>query len=701
MTLALAPLFLSMLALGSLSLGLRMAAAVVGDVPRLENQRPVELAETSRIYAADGSLLAYLHGVENRELVGGERIPQQMKDALVAIEDERFYEHEGVDLQGVLRALVVNIQAKGIEEGGSTITQQLVSMLYLDPTDQSLEGKINEWALAWQLEERMSKDEILDLYLNTVYFGSNAYGIQAASRTYFDKYPQDLDLPEAALLAGLPQAPSRYSPRVNPEAAKARRNEVLQRMWINGYITLAEYKDAIAAPIELAPESPYRELHEPYVVDYVKKQLIDMFGVDRVFEGGLVVMTSINPAYQRHAEEAIRTTLDRPGDPSSALVAIDVRTGQIRAMVGSQDYDTSKFNLAAQGRRQAGSAFKTFALVAAVEMGMNPYTTTYVSKPLSISLPGWTKPWRVRTFSNSYSGAITLQQATLRSDNSVYAQLALDVTPERIVDAAHRMGITSDIQPFPAIVLGGLTHGVSPLEMASAYGTLGNMGSHVEPHVILSVRDSRGNLIYEADPKQTQAVSQGVAAVVNDILQANIQRGTGTRARIGRPAAGKTGTAQNFQDAWFCGYTPQISTAVWVGHPEAQIEMRNVHGIRVTGGSFPAMIWGKFMQTIMVDYPVESFPRPDRPASFREIDTRHEESTRGDVSDLTSTTTTSEADPSTTLAPPITIPSTTLAPPITQPSTTQPPTTQPPSTQPPTTQSPPATNPPPTTAPAN
>jgi penicillin-binding protein 1A len=709
----LTPFFALLLGLGTITFGLRAAAAVTEDLPKLEEQRKIELAETSRIYAANGDLLAYLHGVENRQLVGSEQIPQLIKDAVVAIEDERFYEHQGVDFQGIARALYKDIQAGAVVEGASTITQQLVGTLYLDRTEQSITRKLNEAALAWQLETKMSKDEILDLYLNTIYFGSNAHGIMAASRTYFDKVPSEVNLPEAALLAGLPQAPSAFSPRINPDGALVRRNLVLQRMYVNNFISYEEYEQARQSPIALSEASPYTKVQEPYVVAYVRKQLIDMFGEDMVFKGGLFVETSINPAYQKHGEKAISSQLNREGDPSAALVAIDTQTGYVRAMVGGTDYDKSKFNLAAQGRRQPGSAFKTFALTAAVEMGMNPATTYYESKPLSIEIPGSRRPWNVKTFSNSYAGTTDLVSATLRSDNSVYAQLAMDIGAEAMADVAERMGIETEINRNPAIVLGGLTYGVSPLEMASAYGTLARGGEYIEPTLIVEVRNSKGEVLYDRrgkdKPEVQRAISDGVAYVVTDILRQNILRGTGRRADLGRPAAGKTGTAQDYRDAWFAGYTPQISTAVWVGHPEAQIEMRNVHGIRVVGGSFPAAIWGSFMRTIMTDFPVAQFERPVEPVVFKyqkkesqyQTGSGSTATTRrrsGSSSGGTTTTTPGGAStPTTATTKPVT--PTTNAPPPTTPPPTSPPPTSPPTTAPPAT--PPPTETPTTASPAS
>ncbi len=601
---------------GLLMVGLRTVAAVEPDIPSLEAQRDVTLAQTSEIYASDGTLLAYLHGEENRTVISSDKIPEIMRLATVAIEDERFFSHSGVDFEAVMRALVTNVQAQSTEEGFSTITMQLVGNLYLDRRDISLSRKFNEMALAYQMERKYSKREIIDMYLNTIYFGANAYGIEAAARTYFDKEPVDLNLTEAALLAGLPQAPTAYSPRRHPQVALERRNQVLLKMNELGFITNIEAKTALETPVELAPYSPYTKTQEPYVVAFVRKQLIDMFGEDKVFKGGLRVETTINPAYQDVAMDAITSNLDEEGDPSAALVSIEVKTGFIRAMVGGSDYDSSKFNLAAQGRRQPGSAFKTFCLVAAIEMGMDPYNTYYESMPIVIDIPGAPEPWDVSTYGGSYYGSSSVAQATLRSDNTVYAQMAMDVGAERIVDVARRMGITSELNADPAIALGGLKYGVSALEMAAAYATLSNGGIHVQPVIIRRVKDSTGKIIWEANPKKTQAISEGVAYEVTRILEANVASGTGTRADIERPNAGKTGTTTNWYDAWFCGYTPHLSTAVWMGNADAQVSMDDVHGIRVTGGSFPAMIWHDFMFDSDRDYEEEPFFEPSAPVRF-------------------------------------------------------------------------------------
>jgi penicillin-binding protein 1A len=596
--------------------GLHAVAAVGSSMPSLQNQQSISMAETTQILASDGTVLAYLYGDQNRTIISSMDVPETLKHAIVAVEDRRFYQHNGVDFAGLIRALVADVKAGKAVQGASTITEQLVGNLYLDRRDTSISRKLKEAALALQYEKRFSKDQIIVQYLNTVYFGSNAYGIETASRTYFNKEPKDLTLAESALLAGLPQSPSGYSPRQHPQEAIARRNEVLLKMREQNYISQADYEQALSTPVQLSPYSPYTQVREPYVVAYARQQLIQMFGQDRVFKGGLRVQTTIDRTYQKMAATAISSLLDRQGDPSAALLSIDPKTGYIRAMVSSSDYDKSKFNLAAQALRQPGSAFKTFCLTAAIEQGIDPYSTYYESQPLTLTYPGATKPWSVHTFSNTYYGSSSVFQATLRSDNAVYAQLGLDVGADKIVDAAHRMGITSLINSDPAIALGGLTYGVTPLEMASAYGTLANSGRHVEPTIIAKVEDSSGKVVWQATPKVTQAISAQVAYAVTQILEQNVQRGTGTKAQIGRPAAGKTGTTTDFADAWFCGYTPDLATAVWMGHPEGKVPMLDVHGINVTGGSFPAEIWAKFMSSAEKPLPVQDFSTPQVPVKY-------------------------------------------------------------------------------------
>ena len=672
-------------------LALDIFGAFGRDLPQLSNQVAASLPQTTKIYAADGQLLAYLHKDQNRTVIANSDIPDTMKHAVVAIEDKRFYQHNGVDYSRILGAFSADLKANKVVQGGSTITMQLVKNLYLGGQDTSITDKIYEASLALQYEKTHTKDTILTNYLNTVFFGANAYGLEAAAQTYFGEEPKDLTVAQAALLAGLLQAPSTYDHRRHPKAAITRRHTVLLVMLDQNYITQAQYQEAIKEPLKLA-SSPYVQVQDPYVVDYVKKQLVNMFGADEAYGGGLMVETSINPAYQKLASQAISSLLNRPGDPASALVSIDPKTGFIRAMVSSTDYSKFQFNLAAQAQRQPGSAFKMFCLTAAIEEGIDPNTTYYASQPLSLQLPGTTKPWTVHTFSNSYAGVINLVQATLQSDNTVYAQLVLDVGVDHLIDVAKRMGITSYLNANPAIVLGGLTYGVTPLEMASAYGTLADRGVHVQPTIITKVTDASGKVLYDTPPKSTQAISAVVSYAVTQILQENVQQGTGVRAQIGRPAAGKTGTATDFANAWFCGYTPDLATAVWVGYPQGNVAMTNVHGVSVQGGSFPAEIWAAFMKPAETDFPVKAFAAPQTLVKYDPFFQSHYAvPPTTSTSSTTSTTSTSLAGSSTTV----------FGPPTTSPPTTSPPTTSPPTTSPPTTSFTPTTvtpvNSPPTT----
>ena len=413
-----------------------------------------------------------------------------------------------------------------------------------------------------------------------MYFGSNAYGIEAAAKTYFNKEPAELTLPEAALIAGLPQAPSGFSPRKHPDKALARRNLVIEKMRKNGFITEDEADAALLTPLELAPYSPYTQVQEPYVVAYVRKQLIDMFGEEKVFQGGLQVETTINPAYQKLATDAITSTLNQTGDPSAALVSIESDTGYIRAMVGGSDYNASQFNLASQGRRQPGSAFKTFCLTAAIEMGIDPCRhVLHVHAARADRTRAPPSRGRSRPIGDKYYGISTLVAATLRSDNTVYAQLALDVGADRIVDVAHRMGITSYLNADPAIVLGGLTYGVSPLEMASAYGTLSNQGEHVEPTIILQIKDSSGKVIWKANPKRTQAISAGVAYAVTQHPPAERPEGHRHQSQDRPPGRRQDGHRPGQRRRLVLRLHPAPLHRGLGGLSRGPIPMTNVHGI--------------------------------------------------------------------------------------------------------------------------
>jgi len=588
-------------------------------LPKLEDLRSLSMALTSQVFASDGTLVAELHGEINREYVPLEEISPYLRDAVVAIEDERFYQHKGVDWVAIARAFWTNVVQGKLVQGASTITQQFIKNT-LTGRERTYWRKVQEASLAFQLERKYTKEKILEMYLNDVYFGQGCYGAKKASETFFGKPPSELTLEEAALLAGVIRIPNHYSPYVNPEAARARRNVVLDKMAELGYITREQAEAAKAKPVTVRkiPEKPPSTV-APYFVEYVKKSLYNLFaGNDRlrarfgnlspddiIFRGGLRVYTTLDLRMQDYAEKAISSTLNRPNDPSAALVAVDPRTGEIKAMVGGKDFTEQQYNIAAQGGRQPGSAFKVFVLTAALNMGISPHKT-YDSTPTTLTLPDGTK-WKVSNAGGGSYGTIDLYTATVRSVNVVFARLIMDVGPNRVIQIASSMGIKSPLEPRYAIALGGLTHGVNPLEMASAFGTLATGGLRVEPTAITRITDYEGNVIYEHDPKPVRVLREDLAQTVNKILQDAVNYGTGREARIGRPQAGKTGTTDNFTDAWFVGYTPDLSAAVWVGYPQGLIPMRNVHGITVYGGTFPAQIWRKFMEKALADVPPTDF----------------------------------------------------------------------------------------------
>jgi penicillin-binding protein 1A len=577
--------------------------AIAADTPPLSELKPRDKGATSVVYAADGSRLGYVRSDEIRTPISWSDMPPAVREATVAIEDERFYEHEGVDFSAIVRAGVKNLESGDAVQGGSTITQQLVRALYIEDPERNFERKIREAKLAQELEDehpgRPGKNWILREYLNSVPYGTNegrtAIGVEAAAITYFAKHARNLELHEAALLAGLPQAPSQYNPFRSPTAAVERRDEVLRAMADNGFITLGEAARASGLPLGLKPGvRRYTQRREPYFFDFVEEQLIEEYGVGAYRRGGLKIHTTIDPALQEAGRAAINSTLSYPDDPSSAVVAIDPTNGYIKAMASSGSYEDRSFNLAAQGHRQPGSAFKTFVLVTALRQGVDPNSTTYTSKPLDLIVPEY-GPWKVSTYDDTYGGTMDLVRATLRSDNSVYAQLDIDLGPKNVRETAELMGITTPLDGIPAEGLGGLRLGVSPLEMANAYATLASYGMHNEPIAITKVEFPDGKTDELGKPKRKRVFPEWVAYEATKILEQNVTSGTGTAAQIGCDAAGKTGTTDNFNDAWFVGYTPHLSASVWVGYPNALVEMRSVHGISVAGGTFPAQIWRSFM----------------------------------------------------------------------------------------------------------
>jgi penicillin-binding protein 1A len=584
----------------------------------LDALRPAALGRNSFVYAANGSLLGGIPSERNRQPVALEQISPWLRHATIAIEDRRFYDHGGVDYEGIARALWRDLRAGRVVEGGSTITQQLVRVLYIRRHEISLGRKLKEACLAIKLSRAWSKDRILKTYLNHVFYGNQAYGVEAAAQTYFSRHARGLGLRESALLAGLTQAPSRYDPFRFPKRALARRDEVLRALHDNGEIGLTRYRQAIRdRDLHLQPGRLYKRIREPYFFSFVRQQLVERYGERRVQSGGLRVYTTIYRKWQRLAENAIRNTLYYPDDPAAAIVALDPRTGEIRAMTGIiPGRPKNQFNLVAQARRQAGSTFKTFVLATAVDQGIDPRSTTYLSAPFTYQPSSYSEVWNVSTYSHSYLGSVSIARATLSSDNTVYARLTLDVGPENVAETARRMGVETPLLPVPSLGLGSIA--VSPLDMASGYSTLAAAGLHARPTAITKVELPGGEVDRSwGVPQHRRVLSDGEADAVTEILEENIHSGTGTAAAIDRPAAGKTGTTDDHADAWFAGYTPDLTTVVWVGYPQGEIPMESVHGIAVAGGTFPAEIWRRFMLPALAGRPALPWPQPQTAPLWR------------------------------------------------------------------------------------
>lgn len=618
--------------------GLVVLASVTAScgLPHIEDYKTRPLAQTTFVYAADGTLITALHAREDRVVLRYAQMPASMRDAAVAIEDRRFYWHHGVDVQAIVRAAYEDAAAGQVVEGGSTITQQLVKNLYVGGAN-TFRRKVDEAALAWQLEDRYTKKEILTQYLNTVYFGEGAYGVEAAAQTYFARSARRLSLAQSAMLAGLITAPNHFDPYANADAAMGRRNVVLRLMNEQGMIEdPAAYHDALAEPLDVGhnPDPGQERYPYPFFMDYFKRWFLanPAFGAsyeDRkklLFTGGLRVTTTLDPSLQQAAQTAVRSILAYPNDPDAALTSIDPRTGYVRAMVGGKDADywsganAGHVNLAtgAGGSgRQTGSAFKPFALVAALENGMTP--STVFSAPATIDIP---EPdgsiWQVTNAEGSGYGSMSLGSATVNSVNTVYAQVIHQLGADRVVETAKRMGLRcctrvgeprTPLLPYDSAVLG--TNEVNTLEMASAYGTLATGGQHVSPIPAISITDALGRVVWQAAPDPKQVVDPQVVAVADDILQDVVLYGTGKSANIGRPQLGKTGTADTHTNAWFVGAVPQLSTSVWVGFQAGSIPMQPpTTRITVFGGTWPAEIWRNYMLRATASMVARDFPIP-------------------------------------------------------------------------------------------
>jgi penicillin-binding protein 1A len=662
------------------------------DLPRLTDaDLNFNLAQSSIIYDAKGRQLTTLHGEQNRNIIALGAMPKQLQQAVVAIEDERFYHHDGVDVRAILRAAVSNVASGSVTQGGSTITQQYVKNVIISPNEiaeRSLERKIDEAALSRQLERRLSKREILRRYLNTVYFGNGAYGVEAAAHTYFGKSATRLNLRESATLAGIIRSPNNYNPIDHPRTALQRRNLVLDKMRQLGWATATKVHKATRQKLRLRPGASEARYPAPYFIDYVKRLItfhpaFKKLGkttaqrTQQLFRGGLRIRTTLDMNMQQAAEAAVNSTLTSANDPHASLVAVDPLTGDVKAMVGGRDWFApkrknrfSKLNLAIASEpglgckrigkkcdrrapgtgRQAGSAFKPFTLAAAIADGV-PLSKIYEAKGCA-SFPGANadgSSWEPCNYEGGTFGRISLLEATAKSVNVIFARLMLEGATkdddgqadrkrtdwsvcslcERTVEVAHAMGINTDLQAVPSTVLGA--NPVNPLGMASAYGTLATNGVRRPPVAITEITNSRGKVLYRAKREQEEALEPAVAYLTTTALETVIQRGTGVRAQIGRPAAGKTGTAQDYRDAWFTGYTPNLAAAVWVGYPEGSVAMKTSCAgtsnckptrIQVTGGSWPTEIWQKFMKRAVAGLPAAGFKQPASGFERVVIDTR-------------------------------------------------------------------------------
>ncbi len=588
------------------------AIKVYNSAPPLSSLKPVQKGRSSAIYAADGSLIGFIRSSSIRQPVSSRALPRLLREATIAIEDKNFYHHAGIDPAGIARAAWKDLLAGGKPvQGASTIAQQLVRDLYIQHPEETLKRKLIEAHLAEEEEEAHSKEWILTAYLNTAPYGTvegeTAVGAEAAAQTYFGKPARDLTLTEAAMIAGLPQAPSEYNPFLDPKAALERRNEVLGVMKEQGYINEAQFETAIHRGLGLHPGHKYQTIRDPFLFDLVQQELIEKYGINTVRYGGLKAYTSIKPQLQEHAQQAVDacSVCYSEGGPASALASVNPANGEIVALASTQSYSKeSQFNYAWQAHRQPGSSFKAFVLATAIKQGVDPYTTYYNgTSPKTLALPGG-GTWTVNN-AEPGQGTMSLATATWNSVNVVFAQLDLDVGPENVTKTAHEMGIKAPLESVPAEAIGGLRVGVTPLEMADAYATLADGGIHHEATAVGKVEFPNGKVDEPSPQAGDRVLTQGQAYDETKLLEGVITQGTGAGyTSIGCTSeAGKTGTSENESDAWFVGYTPLYSTAVWVGHPES----REPTGF---GGPTAGPIWRSYMQAAVngdcVEFPVPS-----------------------------------------------------------------------------------------------
>lgn len=593
-------------------------------------------AETSVVLDAEGNELAQLHAEQDRDPVTIDDVPAALRHAVVAVEDRRFYDHGGVDARAIARAVRENVREGRVTQGGSTITQQLAKNA-VTGNDPTLERKLEEASVALQLEAQFSKGEILEQYLNTVYFGHGAYGVQTAAQRYFGVDVGDLDVPQAALLAALLRAPTTYDPHAAPERARSRRDLVLTLMERHGHLDAGEAAAARDAPLEVVPPPRAARHAHPYLVDHVLAELqhaprFDVLGADpvaradRIFRGGLRIETTLDPAWQEAAERAVAAVLPEPDDPHAAVVAIEPRTGAIRALVGGRDfYDAgdpvARFNLATKARRQPGSTFKVPTLAAALEDGHR--LTDVYDAPARMTLPARppadTEPWTVRNFEDTAFGELSLRRATAYSVNVVFAQLADEVGAPAIAEMAERLGVRRALPAVRSIALGSVE--VTPLELATVQATLASGGVYRAPTAVERILDADGAVIWERPAEGQRVLDAEVAWQVSQALSDVVVFGTGARADLQRPVAGKTGTSQDAADAWFAGYTPDLAAAVWVGFPEGRVAMTPPRTREeVQGGRWPAEIFAAFGREALAEVPPRGFEAPEAYTTTVRID---------------------------------------------------------------------------------
>lgn len=579
--------------------GLALSFRNLPDVRVLRNYIP---SETSYIYDVNGTLLDSIHDEANREVVNLNQISPDLKRAVLAIEDSYFFSHHGINPSGIARAFLANIEEGETVEGGSTITMQLVKNLFLTP-ERSISRKVAEAVLSLRLEQVFTKDQIMEMYLNQVYWGHNTYGVETAAKSYFNKRASELNLAEASMMAGLIQAPEVYSPFVDYQKAKERQAIVLDRMRRIGWATDAEVEKAKATPLKLGEITSFNASQAPYITDAVIAELTSRFGREAVVQGGMRVQTTIDLNLQRKAEETVRdglASIQRQGiyADQMALVAVDPRTHFVKAMVGGVDYSKSQYNRAVQALRQPGSAFKPFVYYAAFASGNYAPDSTVMDTP--VSYPDGDGYYTPQNYDGSFYGAMSIRQALAQSRNIPAIRLGQDVGINRVIEVCRTLGIKSPMEPVTSLPLGAVD--LTPYEMAGAYATFANGGWHSETTTIVQVTDSKGNVLLDNTPRPQLVLDPWAVAALNSTLQDVITRGTATSARIDRPAAGKTGTTSSERDIWFVGYVPQMAVAVWVGNDDY-----SPLGTGATGGGYVAPVWRSFMYKALEGVPVEYF----------------------------------------------------------------------------------------------